>query len=223
MMQGLQNLFTPPPPVQCPPGYILLNGACLPQQAQNFNQTPSPYNYISPPPPSPTGSSSPNINTNTNSNTGTGVDIGTGVNISGLINSDTDKKTGSSTAAIDLINAIGGGNSQATSVSIGKSVALNDSLENKSTLQGSLTSSSSTLAPTSTYKLNPTASQTFVSQDLSKTPMQPFANTRGSTFALLENLRQILLSILSLIRPFGGITPTGTIHPGANSATAVLR
>jgi hypothetical protein len=132
--------------------------------------------------------------------------------ISGTISSTVDKKKGTSTAAIDLINALANPTSNSatgTSTPVGKTVALNDSLSNKATLSGTLASSTS-LSGTPTYTLNPVVSQTFVSQDLSKTPSQQFGVNNSSTFAILENLRQVLVSILQMLRPFGGVVPGGT-------------
>jgi hypothetical protein len=235
LMQGLQNFMTPPQPQQCPPGMILMNGSCLPQQAMAATQTNSPFSYLNPPVPSPSPSPTPSTsgvspspnstNTNTNTNTGTSnnSNTGTGVSISNIIDPKTDKKTGTSTSAIDLISAIANPNgpSTATGTTVGKSVALNDSLNNKATLSGTLASSSATLSGSSTYVLNPLGTQTFVSDDLSKTPMQPFKTTSyTSTFALLENMRIILTNILIALRPFGGTIPRTA---SANSAIAVIQ
>jgi hypothetical protein len=211
LMQGLQNFFSPPQPQQCQAGMILLNGTCVPQQSQ---QTSNPFNYINPPTPSPTptsGAAGTTGSAGSSGSTGSGADIGSGISISGLLDSSGDKKKGTSTSAIDLINAIANptttASGSATGTAIGKSVALNDALGDKATLGGTLASSSATLGGSSTYALMPVGSQTFVSQDLSKTPMQPFGLANNSTFALLENIRRILIGILQALRPFGGAIP----------------
>jgi hypothetical protein len=69
------------------------------------------------------------------------------------------------------------------------------------------------------YMVNAVASQTFVSDDLSRTPVQPQSFSPVSTFAVLENIKTILMRVLSMLRPFGG-TPQVTLTQ--TPATAVL-
>jgi len=241
-MQGFQNLFVPPQPPQCPAGYVLLNGSCVPQQAMQSTQTSSPYNYLSPtPPPSSvtpvttgtTGTTGTNTNTNTNSNSNP-INLGnnTGSTISGLLGGNGDNgssggQSGSSTSAIDLINAIANPTTtqdatNPASTATGSPVTLTSSLNNTVALQGTPVGvSASSWQSSSTYSLSPTNSQTFVSQDMSQTPiqMQPMQPV-NSTFAILEDLKQKLLYILAFLKPFGGVTPRATTVN--NSTTAYM-
>ena len=208
-MRAVQNFFTPPPPpVVCPPGYIFLNGQCFPQQA--VAPAINPFNYY--PPAATSTTSTSTINTNTNIN----------ISVSDMINSSGNTKSGTSTAAIDLINALAGESEEQTSTVTGSVVALNAALANSVALQGGLHASSSSISPTSTYALAPANMQTFVSQDLNKTPPRPYTATNASTFSALNDLRVILLSILQMLRPFGGVIS----HPpvsNTNSTTVHLK
>jgi|GEM_PF-1880247 len=247
--QGLANLFTPPQPMQCPQGFLLMNGTCVPQQAMASTQT-NPYSYLSPSPApqtSPTSnvygtdssgtinpsSAGTNTNTNTNGNTN-GITIGSnvagggsGTSISGIIDSGSGQKpTGSTVSAIDLINAIANPTTTALTASstaaTGTPVALGSSLNNTVALHGTNVSIDGSWQASSTYALSPTVSQTFVSQDLSQTPtsMQTAPLPTNSTFTILEDLKQKLLYVISYLRPFGSNIP----HPTAvnNTATAYL-
>lgn len=198
LMQGLQNFFAPPPTPQCQAGYILLNGQCMPQQAQATNQVTSPFSYVTPattPTPTAGGTTGTSV---------TGNNIGSGINISGLIDTSITKQSGSSTSAIDLINALANPTTTPAG-SAGQPVSLNGSLGSQVVLQGVQTSNTRTLSATSTYAFSH-PSDTFVSPDLSQTPVQ-IGYRGGSTFTLLENIKQMLASILTLLRPFGGALP----------------
>lgn len=227
LMQGLGNIFAPPQPQQCPPGYILLNGSCLPQQALAQTQTTNPLSYASPPPvtpgainPSSSGTGSTNTNTNVNGNGSTNI----GTSISGLIDSNGNTKTGTSTSAIDLINAIANPTTTTAypaTTATGSPVTLGSNLGNTVALHGTNVSLNGATQGSSTYALSPGGTQTFVSDDLSKTPtslssMPPVT----STFAVLENIKQVLLAVLQYLKPFGGVTPhAATVN---NSATAYM-
>lgn len=232
-VQGIQNYFNPPPPPQCPQGTVLMNGTCLPQQAQAYNQMTSPYSYAQPTSATTNGNtgtgstgSGITIGSGTGGTGSSGTNIGSGVNISGLIDNTTKTPTsGTSTSAIDLINALANPTTTSATTATGTPIALNGSLGATSALQGTRNATTtSTLSATNTYALGTQASQTFVSQDLSKTPSNYTQNvSNGSTFALLENIKQILLTIISSLRPFGGTAPkVSTVTPG-NQVTAFLR
>ncbi len=209
-----------------------MNGSCLPQQAQAMNQMTSPYSYAQQTPTtgSSNGTGSTGSGTTIGSGTaggGIGTEIGTPSNISGLLNATQNPKSnsGTSTSAIDLINALANPTTTSATAATGSPVALNGTLGSTVALKGSqVPTTSSSLSGSTTYALNPQASQTFVSQDLSKTPSSYTQNiSSNSTFALLENIRQILVSIISGLKPFGGVTPrTNVVTPG-NQVTAFLR
>ncbi len=238
-LQAMQSFFSPPQPQQCPQGYMMMNGTCLPPQAAATQQTSNPYSYLSPPPPPPPtssylpntgGGSTGGANTsNPNGSTPININDNSNTNISDIINGSgssagTNGQTNSSTSAIDLINAIANPTSTADGspqTPTGTPVTLVSSLNNSVTLHGSSTSLNPSWQSSSTYALSPGASQTFVSQDLSQTPtsLQPIQPV-NSTFAILENIKQTLLQILAYLKPFGGTTPrSSTAH---DSTTAYL-
>jgi hypothetical protein len=248
MAQSLQSIFAPPQPQQCPAGYTLMNGTCMPQQALSSQQTTNPYSYLSSTPassvtpstsvnPSTSGTGSGNTNTNSNSNGNASQIIGdlgsnvlngnTNTNVSGTLNGGTQHGSSSSISAIDLINQIANPTStdtgspnqpQSTSTPVPLGSHLNDTV----TLRGTPVSLNGTTQASDTYQLSPSVSQTFVSPDLSKTPVNTNAPIQpvNSTFAILEDLKQKLLYVLAFLKPFGGVTPrTATAN---NSATAYM-
>ena len=117
---------------------------------------------------------------------------------------DTPSSTASTSRSVsDLIEAIAANPPPPpSSTATGTPIALNNSIGNVAGLQAGekpRTAANGSLAVSSL-----TPNNTFTSQDLSRTPTQNIL--RGNTtFVLLEALRQTLIHLLSLLRPFGGI------------------
>jgi hypothetical protein len=205
---GLGSMFQPPPPQQCPPGTMMMNGSCMPQQQAMTN---NPYNYLQPQSTETSSplltSSSTNLNTNTNYNSN--FDTGYLNSASSLLNESSTGSTdsGTTTSIADLLNSLAYGtpSTSATQTASGTPTVLNSSLTNEVTLSGQQYHNAPTA--TSTYVLNPVPHQTFVSQDLSRTPPVNQYTSTASTFSILENLRKILLTVMQLLQPFGGTVP----------------
>lgn len=179
-MRGLQNFFTPPQPVTCAAGMTLLNGTCVPQQA--VQPASNPFDYIQSPPASSTAISTMNAS------------ISAGANNT------------PSPSVFDRINAIANPTTTATTASAatGTSVTLNNSLKDAVVLNAGENPNAQRTG--SSVSARPGVSQTFVSEDLSKATKQ-YSGSSASTFALLNSLRSTLLSILQVLRPFGGTMP----------------
>src|SRR5262249_44448315 len=128
--------------------------------------------------------------------------------------------------AIDLINAIANPTTTTANApaATGTPVALGSSLANTYALHGTNVSSLGAPGTTSAYALAPQSPQTFVSQDLSQTPAVPRYAPQPviSSFAFLQNVKQVLLSIFLYLRPFGGTTPNVALQENANAATAIM-
>jgi hypothetical protein len=248
LLSGINSILNPPQPVQCPAGYLLLNGTCVPQQAMAASQTQNPYSYLSSTPassvtptssviPSTTGGTTDTSNTNSNTNASSAIgnlgsnvmsnDNSSGGNISGMLDGGSQSGSGSSTSAIDLINQIANptttDNGSPTQQATGTPVQLGSNLNDEVTLHGTPVSlNGSTQGSSSAYQLSQNVSQTFVSQDLSKSPVNNYAPQQpvNSTFAILEDLKQKLLYIIAFLQPFGGVMPrTSTV---SNSTTAFM-
>jgi len=107
-------------------------------------------------------------------------------------------------AVSELITAIASGDTtaKATTTATGTPIALIDALGNTAGLHPGATPTSTATRTIAVASLTP--NDTFVSQDLSKTPVQNVL--RGnSTFVILEALRQTLIRLLAIIKPFGGV------------------
>src|SRR5262249_40859629 len=127
-------------------------------------------------------SGSSNTNTGSIDNSNTSGSIG---NVSDLLGSSGSgqSSSGTSTSAIDLINAIANPDAGSTTAT-GTPVALNGSLQNDVALNAN--GQSNLPASGTVYSLNPGASQTFVSQDLSQSPINTYAPVAAdSTFGVL--------------------------------------
>ncbi len=217
---SLANLFGMQPAPSTPTNF--------PQQALPARQ--NPFSYIQPPAPEQTPSATPNSTAITP--TGALPISATSVAInpistmlpSGSVTPEPVVPPASPTGAnfIEQINAIANPTTTPTSASVSvassTSIAINSNVKVPTTLQGSIaqvtpatqTAQSSNGTPkgtpgsTSTFQGAPVASQTFISDDMRARPIVT-NRVLGSTelYNLLEAVKQILLNILNILRPFG--------------------
>jgi hypothetical protein len=179
-MGALQNLFSPPPEN---PATQALSQLQAPTSLSPFLSQPS-----NPPAPVSTVVSNP-----------ISADLG------GNTNTNSNQNTGSATAVSDLINAIAYPSSTpaAKPSATGTTIALNAALSNPVTLQPAPRSATSENMPTQTVLPQQSASQTFVSQDLSQNTVPAYAPPSTAAASILENLKRVLLLVLDWLKTLG--------------------
>jgi len=110
-----------------------------------------------------------------------------------------------SKAVSDLIKAISGSDMtpQASSTATGTPIALIDALRNTAGLKPGQAPTSTGTSTVSIASLTPP--NTFRSNDLRTSPLTATYYNRSTTFMVLEQLRQTLVRLLAILKPFGGV------------------
>ena len=190
---------SPPPPMQQ-----------FPSAQQQFSSAPQQITMSAAPVATPIGTTNtvPNVSTG-----GTASQPPVSDYLSSFTNANTNSNTNStsSVSAIDQISALA--NPQSSSVPIGTpvSIALNESLGQSSGISSDQSGNSGTQVNGTTGSLaqvqTSPSQQTFVSNDLSNSPVNSTYAPPGSLTPLETiwlNIRNTLTNILHLLQPFGG-------------------